>query len=182
MADLSETLEAALVHSFERGKLYLPRDALNNILTVPNVSKELSLATKILSPGLADRIVQHASKTFAILCLIDESRRIKDLLEEGFIDDDLPIERDNRVFISARGKGYLSFTSWRRSKVIKFLDTQWQMQAPTFDGTGGHVVLDRRCPLPIRDLKPGRSAYSGGVYHVSIDKAHFRTASRVRIS
>ena len=182
MSNLHGTLRGSLVRG--AGPLwediYLPLDALNSTITLSSVNAEIPMSVRLLSPGLAGNIVQHAKKLFAILCLVGESRHTKTLIHAGLVDDDLPLVLKTQVpktiVTSARSKDFLCFASWPPNKLGLFLNTQWMLLAPTFEGTGRHITIEEQYPLPFRQVerlswrRPGRRGES--TMKVAIHKAH----------
>jgi serine/threonine protein kinase len=158
-------------------QVFLPLSDLNDKITRDSIKAQLSYGIRLFHRGLPDNVFLHAKKVFAILVLIEEPCAIKDLIQEGLTDEDLPLSRkgdsDYNVLVSACGKIFKSFASWdKESRVRDFLDKQWLVQAPVLDTTGKHIVLDPKCALPFQESVAKARGGFGVVHQGTLHPAH----------
>ncbi|KAF4463390.1 serine threonine kinase [Fusarium albosuccineum] len=160
---------------------FLPLSDLDDIITHDNVRSQLSWATRLLSPRLPEKILSQAKKVLAILALMNETGAMKDLINEDICDEDLPLCRNGDkgdsefdILVSpGGGKRFISFSSWpKKTRVAEFLEKQWVVQAPILDGTGQHIVLNWKCPLPLIECIRMAQGGSGVVSKAKFHPAH----------
>ncbi|RYP16668.1 hypothetical protein DL765_004988 [Monosporascus sp. GIB2] len=77
------------------------------------------------------------------------------------------------IVTSARGKEFRCFVSWSPKQFNNFLQTQWVLLAPAFEGTGKNITIGRQCPLPFRIVERLDFGQPDS-YRVAIHKAHFK--------
>jgi hypothetical protein len=173
--------EVSLVDSpIQQQASFLPLTCLDDNITKPTISKQLSFSTKLFHPGLADKIVRHARKIFAILSLIGEPRTIRQMIQEGLTDEHLPLSNSNQqdkssnILVSQKDdKEFKCFASLDRVRVRDFLMWQWALQAPVFNTFGQHIDIDAKCPLPLISCDEVNDA-PGQVYKATIHSDHLQ--------
>jgi len=145
--------------------------------------------TSLSDKDLAEEVVRRARKGFASLVFVGCQSAIRDLLSEGFTDEHLPLSRtqggaDRNLLSGCDGsKTFETFRTWKRADVDHFLEKQWRVQAPVFDTSGSHFILDRYCAFPLRpDFdKIGITDYSN-VFKCEVYQAHYQRGSQVRVT
>ncbi|KAF4833862.1 hypothetical protein CGCTS75_v003693 [Colletotrichum tropicale] len=120
------------------GLRFLPCDVIDGVITRETLKHELprSWRSRLSRDDMTMRIVRDAKKLFAILLIIGEKHKIKDLMKEGLTDHDLPFSESA---VPARGgirtsnpsKEVHSFRQWEEPKVELFLRSQWLVQRST---------------------------------------------------
>ncbi|KAM5374335.1 hypothetical protein ACJZ2D_006508 [Fusarium nematophilum] len=163
---------------------FLPLSDLNEKITHASIQAQLSYFCWIRSPGLPGKVLEQAKKVFAILVFLEEARAIEDLIYNDDIrDEDLPLVRkggrmdpDYNVLKSpGTGKIFTSFKSWPKECTVRdFLENQWVVQAPVLDVVGKHIVLDKRCPLPLTKSVLKAKGGMGVVYKSQLHPSHQR--------
>ena len=172
-------------------RYFIPRDDLDHLLTAETISEELQ------NYGLPDDLVRKTSETilnsalnlFAILVYVSNGDYIRDFLDEGIIDLDLPFDRcdvspDNRDYklCSTRrpGQPIKCMEDWNRDLKDEFGRDQWCMLGPVFEYHDRikHYDLQSNCVLPwVEDEERGDHEIHGGfgsVCKVAIHPAHHR--------
>jgi hypothetical protein len=159
------------------GRKYIPVDVVNKAITKDSIKAELrrKLGNRIALWGcLADKVVKkNAKRLFAILVYIDQAWGVKELLNRGFTDEDLPLEQHEKELRSAHDTTKALNTNgfWEERIVDDFLVKQWMVLAPVFSLSGKHMMLNQEFPLPFSELEeaaPGRNV----VYKAKIDPSH----------
>lgn len=184
---LKDRLEAARIecprnpHSF-----LIPRDVQDELITVPNVTKDI-LATnpdigEVNAAQYANNACRYARQLFATLAYIKKGSEICELLDEKLTDEDLPLVRkpDKRSKFTLRRKNgdpIPTMVRWKDKYLEKFDRVQWWMTVPVF-GPGERYVFDAKTILPFVPFPEGvetqekkQGAYSK-VYPVIIHPAH----------
>ncbi|EFX04244.1 protein kinase domain containing protein [Grosmannia clavigera kw1407] len=179
--DLSEQL--VKVKCME-GKKFVPLDILEKVVTVDNVAKQLEILsrgqsdfTEKVDEGLPKKVVQQASKVFAVLLLMEKTEYIESLLEADLSDRYLPlsIDQTGEILKSCDGSTLFSFGNWSRLKKGDFEDEQqWLFLAPVLDTSGQLLKLDPRCPLPFIDSSIKETGGAGIIHHARVHEAHQR--------
>lgn len=164
---------------------FLPLSVLKKVITVETLSNIFK------DEDLAQSIVRLAPKAFATLILLGHQKAmsIKDLLSEGFTDEQLPLSRRSsgayRNVLSnyAGNRSFATFGKWERVEVDHFLDKQWQVQAPVFDTFGSHFILDRKCALPLHEdyTQIGTTDFSN-VFKCGLYSSHRQHHSQVSVT
>jgi hypothetical protein len=104
---------------------------------------------------LPDNAFDSSLKVIAILLSMGEVKALEGWLGEGLIDDDLPVEFDEKeeVFVKRISeKLKKKFKSFSRRPFIcnTFVKKQWEFLAPVFDERDLKLTrVDESCPLPI---------------------------------
>lgn len=159
------------------GRKYIPVDVVIKIITKDNIKAELGRkpGNRITLWGcLADKVVKkNAKRLFAILVYINQAWDVKELLNRGFTDEDLPLAQHEEELRSTHDSTKIFNTAafWEDRTVDDFLAKQWMVLAPVFSISGKHMILDPECPLPFSKLDeaaPGRSV----VYQAKVDPSH----------
>lgn len=172
---------------------FLPLHILQDVITVERVlaSTDSIVRTQTLSGnnGLAEEVVQRAKKVFASLVFVGRQSAIGDLLSEGLTDEQLPLFRrgsgaDRNLLSDCVGnKTFETFRNWERADVDHFLEKQWRVQAPVFDTSGSHFVLDRKCALPLHaDFEKIGTTDFSNVFQCEIYQAHYQQCSQVSVT
>lgn len=165
---------------------YISNSELQKILLRDNVITELRGNRKRMSFGwgrhkesamnLADRILKHGSRLFAIFVDIGLSWEIQNLLDAGLTDKDLPLlKSDSRLTSSVDPAKVFEWPSkWELRKLGLFAEAQWLLLAPVFGTKGEHMDLAQECPLPFVkvDEVQNTPTQSNVVYKVLIDPGH----------
>ncbi|KAM3075309.1 hypothetical protein ACMFMG_007249 [Clarireedia jacksonii] len=131
----------------------------------------------------ATHVVANAKKLYATLLLVMKDADIRQILEEGISDVDLPLTYDipseNRMasFYTCNGKPVKSFEDWGEEVKENFNRQQWSLMAPVFEGEK-HRELNSMDLLPFLPLEDSeniqkRGAY-GKVYPVRIHPSHHK--------
>jgi hypothetical protein len=151
---------------------FLPVDVQDELLTGPNIIKELQDLFKPRPKeeifSLAVRICGTARKLFAILLLRGKGASILPLVDtDGVSDRDLPLIKEDhgRGFKLGTGKRLTAFANWMPQDIEDFDREQWCLLAPVFKHQGEHKELEECCVLPFTadfsNVKGGRGG-SGG--------------------
>lgn len=174
---LHAELRSARVQSPDDGdKHFVPIGKLNHLTTPAKIAEEIRFQLSYLllnNPGsaleytetdignVAEKASIHAPKLFAILTWLKRGLDIFELLREGVIDMDLPlqIQKDNKVFI-VKGGTTETFNNWPEEAVEEFDRIQWWMTAPIFEKLKDHVVCGRTI-LPFLEVPAGERNHGG---------------------
>lgn len=177
--ELYKTLSSSICESGLNGHKFIPNHILNEKVTNEAIKKELKRALPgVISKGyLADRVVKReAKKLFVVLVCLSKPWDIKKLLDNGFVDKDLPLILSDKKLLSTQDsrKIFSPPNSWDYATVDLFIEKQWIVLAPSFSITGEHMDLDRRCPLPFSkdkdvDIANGPNSV---VHKMTIDRSH----------
>jgi len=168
---------------------FLPLSVINEKITIDSVRTARSGQTLPFG-GALETVCRDSKKTFAVLVLVGEPQVMLDLVDEGLVDDDLPLSRQGRMdmgdFNNLRStcstKTFRSFAAWGGDHLVdSSLDTQWLVLAPVFDASGQDYVLDPNCPLSVDTMAPGaRIGLFSQVYHAQVHPAHQQGFKEVR--
>lgn len=186
MARKSSELRARLRDSSCRDGLndreYVPVDAIDKIVTKESIKTELGRKSTSKSPltlqgCLADRVERkNAKRLFVILVHLSgaSSWDIKELLDAGFTDKDLPLTEDEDELRSSRDlkKKFSPPEDWEDTTVHDFILKQWMVLAPFFSSTGEHKMLHQDCPLPFSEVVEVASFASRVVYKAQIHPSY----------
>ncbi|KAH8750659.1 kinase-like domain-containing protein [Hyaloscypha finlandica] len=188
VVDLYDELYDSLVECPLTQNKFLPLNVLQDVITVENIVRTPPFSGNY---DLAEEVVRTAKKVLASLILVDCQNAIVDLLSEGLADEKLPL-RDRG---SRRGSGadtdllsvcdgnqtFETFRNWKRADVKHFLEKQWLTQAPVFDNSGSHFILDRNCALPLQEdfEKLGTTDFSN-VFKCELYQSHYQQDSQVQ--
>jgi hypothetical protein len=167
---------------FHEGRKYIPKGAVNEIITRDSVKAELIRKSRSrinLSGCLANKVVKkEAKRGFAILVYLDQPWHIKRLLDDGFTDKYLPLLvkpglEGMRSSLDPTKIFYLSDDGDDRI-VDEFLMKQWMLLAPVFVTSREHKVLDSQCPLPFSDVDERIYApsHNSVIYKAKIHPSH----------
>ncbi|KAK7428848.1 hypothetical protein QQZ08_004618 [Neonectria magnoliae] len=162
-------------------RTFVPRNCLQGLMDVPAIREELRIELGwwflLRNRPLPQQLYATSSKVFAVLAMTRLMKCARDLHREGLTDSCLPLSRKNGqpdVLVSSTSdKTFTTFAHYAGSAQL-FLEKQWQVLAPVFDGSGGHIDLDGNCPLPV--LAAGSESTRGGASSVcrgTIHKSHF---------
>ncbi|KAH8667345.1 kinase domain-containing protein [Tricladium varicosporioides] len=157
---------------------YIPLDVMNKIITKKSIQAELERKGRncmSLSGCLADKVVKkNAKKLFAILVCLSKACDIKEFLNDGFTDEDLPIIEDEDEFRSAidTKKKFLIPEDWEDQTIDLFLVKQWMVLAPVFNTSGTHIILHEDCPLPFSKLEEILHSKHNVVYRAEVNPSH----------
>lgn len=177
---LYEALEGALVScpADLGGGSYLPQSVLNGYVREPLVTALLK--EEQVPKDLWPTIATSAPKILIILLLANKVDRIKDVLECGLRDQDLPLTLggDKISLVSCRGTVFRPFSSsspsQNRRDVQEIHDKQYMVDPPILDDSGEHRTFDAKRVLPfLQELEP---LGSGGkdVFDCTIHPGYFR--------
>lgn len=161
---------------------YIPNSELRKIVARDNIITELNKHQKRWSlkrmrqnsTSLANRILESGQKLFVILVNLRLSRGVKDLLDAGFTDEDLPLSKRGDHLSSAidRAKSFKWPTEWELENLDDFVEKQWLVLAPVFATEGVHRTLAPECPLPFVSVVEAQNGPHNVVYKVSVDPSH----------
>ncbi|KAI4957255.1 hypothetical protein J4E86_005729 [Alternaria arbusti] len=124
---------------------FLPLNCLDEVVTIPNICRELELSSpnfdlhstalqvwncKTLSNGE----ITTRRKLFVILCLMERAQEIQEFIEEGIYDADLPFDFEQFEGICRSKRPIKLFTSksWRPQDIDCFKIYQGQVTSPYF--------------------------------------------------
>ncbi|KAK7746438.1 hypothetical protein SLS53_002397 [Cytospora paraplurivora] len=156
---LKDKINNALIRG-DGGRLFLPDDKFNAILSYETVSVELKNHFPLMSAQELQRLAAHITtndsqgwprsscllRVFAVLLLLDQADKIIGFLQEGSSDIALPLIK---VTISTMNNGILSstvelrtkdnpnlelrcFKGWSRADLEAFEKFQWRFISPVF--------------------------------------------------
>ncbi|KAI0437012.1 kinase-like protein [Xylaria telfairii] len=159
---------------------FLPLDVIDEIITKDIVKAKSLRYTSIFRPDLSAQIVERTKKVFAILGLLEEEDIIKNLFDEGLVDEDLPLTRlqaqgrsNSNVLASRQGKEFKSFSKLGKERAVdNFLKEQWLVLAPIFTTDGKHFQVDGEAPLPFYDIEKIPTHSISNVYKALLHPAH----------
>ncbi|KAJ9156221.1 Protein kinase [Pleurostoma richardsiae] len=189
---LKEQLSAVLCPG-DRGRLFVPDDALHQIVTDEALQAQVRLITSSNQTGASitsDDAVKFR-KIFAVLTLIDQADKLPSFLAEGIQDADLALvkvhqPRDGQRTFDLRRKNapdvpLASFQGWTQSQLEQFDKSQWLFLSPVFSS----VSQKKAKPLPLEDKvilpftesteNAKKDHYRGGnseVFRVKLHPAH----------
>ncbi|KAK3389161.1 hypothetical protein B0H63DRAFT_94962 [Podospora didyma] len=157
-----------------------PSGSFRTFLTPEKISTALNtrIYESLLGPDFTKVFSDRFIRIFAILVVIDRTERLRDFIESGVTDNDLPVPEE--VFQSTTtdersGQKELrfSFFAQRRSMLrYAFTETQWKFCVPYFGfrGTPNHYQLESRTILPLTRVEAGFERGSfGNVQRIMLD-------------
>lgn len=161
---------------------YIPNSELREIVARDNIITELhehqnrwSLKRfRQNSTNLANRILESGQKLFVILVNLRLSWGVKNLLDAGLTDEDLPLsKRGNQLYSSVDPARSFKWPSdWGLEKLDDFVEKQWLVLAPVFCAGGAHRTLAPECPLPFVTAVEAQNGPNSVVYKVTVDASH----------
>jgi hypothetical protein len=171
---LQNAIVKARVESKGNREVFLPRDSLERIITVPNIEKELIkcgldppqydpvwIAERVWEVKLREGRLTTRCKIFAVLAMMKKSTAILDVLAEDIYDDDLPFHfasAGNGIFRKQKSGvdpvPVQFLQDWEIHEQDSFERYQWQMIAPYFklSWEPGQTICDYR--LEEHDILP----------------------------
>lgn len=188
-----ETLGSALYnelrgcsHSGSLGsRNYIANSELFRIVTEDSIVAELKehsgrwsldrYRLKIMKE-LAGDILKSCPKLFATLVHLELPWGIKNLLDAGLTDEDLPLSKQLNCLKSCRNpaKSFKWPVKWKAQKLDHFVEKQWLLMAPTFCTNGAHTDLSLECPLPFKSADEVQNGVNNVLYRVSVDPSHHK--------
>ncbi|CAI0642011.1 unnamed protein product [Colletotrichum noveboracense] len=161
------------------GHRFLPCDVVDSIITRENLKDEISSGWKsrLSRDDMPSKISRNGKKLFAILLIIGEKHKIKDLLKEGITDNDLPFSGSTEpnsggIRTSDPNKEVHSFRQWEEAKTNLFLRSQWIVLAPVLETDGATITVDPLCPLPFIKGDTVHGPHHSIVYKSVLHSAH----------
>lgn len=161
------------------GHRFLPCDVVDSIITRENLKDEISSGWKsrLSRDDMPNKITRNGKKLFAILLIIGEKHKIKDLLKEGITDNDLPFSGSTEpnsggIRTSDPNKEVYSFRQWEEAKATLFLRSQWIVLAPVLETDGATITVDPLCPLPFIKGDVVQGPHHSIVYKSVLHSAH----------
>jgi hypothetical protein len=173
------------------GKWFIPIDKLEPLLTLEAIKAELSLccAPRERIPSGAGEIFEKSKKLFAVLLLIEMAASIFDFLDEGILDEHLPlgrcdIDQTNHICLENYDEGHpycgcKAMQRWNDEKRKKFAGSQWIVLAPVFQRSTSndipHFDFSFNTIMPFIDDHEKDADKSGGygeVWKVKIHPKH----------
>lgn len=161
---------------------YIPNNELHKIVTRDNIILDLNEHQKRWSlkrmqqnsKHLANRILESGQKLFVILVNLNLSWGVKNLLEAGLTDEDLPLSKHgNRLFSSMNSARSFDWpVEWEEQKLEYFVEKQWLVLAPIFRTEGAHRQLASECPLPFVIVEEADNGPNNVVYKALVDPSH----------
>ncbi|KAH4943250.1 hypothetical protein HBI79_015750 [Parastagonospora nodorum] len=163
-------LQCGFRHFDLRVKYFWTDDILANTMTKPSIVEELqkyqrdnpALFATTSIEAVADDVLKHRRKIFAVLALLDRGTCIEEVIAEGLVDKDLPLHTDGssscslyRVVNSQDRKvNCFSRRGWKTLHRETFLTCQYAMSPEflgfAFDGrTPKHEEFSSAVVLPI---------------------------------
>lgn len=169
-------------------KKFLPRDSLERIISEENVKSVLCIKdglyvkAKMKKPSeLPGIVAAQARGIFAALVLMDKIGAIYGLLDEGLVDEHLPLTRSPKYpecddLVSHDQTKTFPFEGWSPQSVDDFIDSrQWRFLSPVLDTTGQLINVNQECALPLVTSEyKGGSGAAGIVLLASLHPAHQR--------
>jgi hypothetical protein len=166
----------------------VPNSALESLITVPNIEKDIRARShshniELAEVGdVAEKACRVAKKVYAILAYMKMGPEISFLLRDGVSDKDLPLRRRRNAdgeFLLERKSGVPieTFERWSDHDIEEFDRIQWWMLAPVFEDKE-HYELDDDIILPFIPFKANAETAQkkeGGyseVYAVRLHPAH----------
>ncbi|KAH5594453.1 hypothetical protein HBI24_006400 [Parastagonospora nodorum] len=180
---LAARMRAAMAKTYS-GAEFLPRHALEKILTEDRLRREFDANGFEDSQQLALYIHTHAKKVFAILILLGLERSMPQLACQKFKDEYLPLVSTDGCMTSSSGipqdhPALRPFGEWQTSDIERFCTNQWLALAPTFD-TGKDYEFDSSVILPFveaRTIERSTGGY-GRVSQVKISPDHLPSQTK----
>jgi hypothetical protein len=184
---LAARMRGAMAKTYS-GAEFLPRHALEEILTEDSLRREFDANGFEDSQQLALYIHTHAKKVFAILILLGLERFMPLLAYQKFKDEYLPLVSTDGCMTSSSGipqdhPALRPFGEWQASDLERFCTNQWLALAPTFD-TGKDYEFDSSIILPFveaHDIERSAGGY-GRVSQVKISADHLPYQTKVSAS
>lgn len=200
-SSLKDRLNSALIRG-DGGRLFIPDDVLNSIMSPQSVSTELrrhfpimpaedlqQLTARITAKRLQGRILSAGLlRMFAVLVMSDKADRILDFLQEGVSDMTLPLAK---VVVAgglelrrkdAPGAQLGCFEGWSKADKETLEKLQWLVLVPMFSDIAKEqdvdfLNLDDQTVLPYVESWENKKHdhYKGGnseVWKVKIHDAH----------
>lgn len=197
MSSLSDKLTDACETSVLSNNLkFLPQDTFDELICCSNITAELPNTTwfqstfsnwfTLKSPYIHQFVFKEARKLFTILVLMERVNIIPELLKQKITDDDLPFEakkKEESIILQSLSNPSRIIPGISGSSVAeRFVEMQWRVLVPIINTCGQHLVLHKRCILPIMEDKK-ETIYSGRspVFKGKLHRAHFRPSS-IRVS
>lgn len=198
---LKDRLNSALIRG-DGGRLFVPDDVLNSIMSPQSVSTELrrhfpimpaaelqQLTARITAKPLQGGIISVGLlRMFAALVMSDKADRILDLLQEGLSDMALPLTKVNVAGgqelcrKEAPGVQLRCFKGWSKADLEKLEKLQWRVLTPIFSNIAKQqdvdfLNLEDQTVLPYVESWENKKHdhYKGGnseVWKVKIHDAH----------
>jgi hypothetical protein len=173
---------------FDKFKSIVPRCAIDRLVTVDAVSKDILKNRTINEDEVArcaHQVCKDAKYLYAVLAYMKKGADVCQFLAEGITDADLPLVRKGNVprklaLYRRQGDGFelvKAMESWSDKHLRKFDQYQWWMRAPTFKSLDHHDFDDDDV-LPFVALKeeekqiPSKQGSYSEVFPVRIHPAH----------
>lgn len=161
---------------------YIPNSELRKIVARDNIITELhkhqkrwSLKRMRQNPtSLTNRILESGQKLFVILVNLRLSWGVKNLLDAGLTDKDLPLSKRGSHLSSSvdPAKSFEWPAEWELEDLDDFVEKQWLVLAPVFATGGAHRALAPECPLPFVTVVEAQNGPRNVVYKVLVDPSH----------
>jgi hypothetical protein len=166
-------------------KKFVPLDLLERMINKQNIKVELGITDGVWanwlrfgkSSDVPNRVTEHAKRIFAALVLMDKVAAIHGLLDEGLMDEHLPLslDPDHEALLSRDHGTTFPFVGWSNALMRDFLrHKQWLFLAPVLDTTGQLIEVDQECALPFTESKIMGSGAAGIVHWAKLHPAHQR--------
>ncbi|KAI9642068.1 hypothetical protein NHQ30_009939 [Ciborinia camelliae] len=165
---------------------FVPRCRQDELLTVDAIANDIVANDKSDSPiemceakRYAEKARNRAKRIYATLAFIDKSADVRQLLDRGISDRELPLKYDgiNTELQTSAGRRVQGLEHWDEEDMEAFSDKQWCVTAPVFKERK-HFELDEREVLPFIPLEvsdgigePKQGAYSE-VFAVHVHPSH----------
>lgn len=125
------------------------------------------------SNSLASRVVDSGKKLFAILVILRLPSGVKNLLDAGFTDRDLPFfKHENHLSSSMNSAKRFEWPAEWEVDLDDFVEKQWLVLAPVFRTEGEHRDLALECPLPFATVVEAQNSKNTVVYKALVDPSH----------
>jgi hypothetical protein len=177
---------------------FLPADAIDSLITIESIEKEIMWRNIKLQHGqshfqVATRVLRSAPKLFCVLVILRRAYYIGEFLEENLDDTDLPFVRDNKNRRSGHfrlcsrlhpQKPLKSMSHWTPKEIQDFSREQWSVMTPMFEGGEliKHYEFGDNCVFPFTRDEERRQIKVGGfgsVWEIEIHPAHHSFHSKV---
>jgi len=184
--DLFEDGNDDIKSNFPSGSLqYWPEALIQKLVYDKSVRIALTKAGENYDQELADYILQHAKRLFAMVAAteadpkwrVDAMRFFK---ENGFADNKLSVEVGGACLIK-ESLVNLGRQLWSRGRAHRISETQWKVLVPVISTEKDNYDFNDKAILPFNKIRQvdGGGGFSA-VSEVSIQEGHFTDSRLVR--
>lgn len=187
---VNERIEKALEYNYDNDP-FLPADVIAELTTKEVILAELSHLRKgdeLL--WLVDYVLDQATRStilFLLLARCGKLASLWQLAQDGFRDDDLPVQSTRRSIRSISSNAascpprkWPLVDAWGFNDSTCFNSTQWIFMAPVFTMERFHLDVEKKAPLPF--MSKTNHGFEGNfsfVYEVEVHQAHQKVVATV---